>query len=297
VEDDAGHQSVLLESVLEWLRPRPGVAFSALDCTLDGGGHSLGLLERSSPDGQLTGLDADAEAIARAAERLAPFGSRVRLVQRNFRALGELGLEPVDAIIFDLGLSSLQLESSERGFAFRFDAPLDMRFDRATDGPTAAELLNRLAESELERIFREYGEERGARRLARFVVQRRPREPFARTTQLVQVVTQALGPQRGRIHPATRAFQALRIAVNDELGALEAGLDAAVMLLRPQGRLAVISFHSLEDRIVKWRMRSWAESELVRVLTRKPQQPTEDEVVRNPRARSAKLRVAERVAA
>jgi 16S rRNA (cytosine1402-N4)-methyltransferase len=296
VEDD-GHQSVLLEAVLEWLRPRPGVNFRALDCTLNGGGHTLGLLERSSPDGQVTGLDADPAAIARAAERLAPFAARVRLVQRNFRELGELGLEPVDAIVFDLGLSSLQLESSERGFAFRFDAPLDMRFDQASGGPTAAELLNRLPEADLERIFREYGEERAARRLARLVVQHRQREPFARTTALLQVVTQALGPQRGRIHPATRTFQALRIAVNDELAALEDGLDAAVELLRPAGRLAVISFHSLEDRIVKWRMRRWAEAGLVQVLTRKPQQPQDDEVRRNPRARSAKLRVAERVAA
>ena len=287
------HQSVMFDEVLEWLRPRPGVGFRAVDCTTNGGGHSYGLLERSAPDGELVGLDADPVALERAAERLAPFAGRFRLVNRNFRELGELALEPVDAIIFDLGLSSLQLESSGRGFAFRFDEPLDMRFDPAT-GPTAADLLNTLSEAELERIFREYGEERRARRLARVVVQRRERGRLERTGDLVAAVTQALGPARGRIHPATRVFQALRIAVNDELAALEAGLQAALRLLKPAGRLAAISFHSLEDRIVKWRFRGWAEAGLVEVLTRKPQAPSSEEIHQNPRARSAKLRVVER---
>jgi 16S rRNA (cytosine1402-N4)-methyltransferase len=168
-----------------------------------------------------------------------------------------------------------------------------MRFDPSADRPTAADLINTLPEADLEHVLRDYGEEYRARRLARAIVQRRP---LQRTGDLVTAVIAALGPARGRIHPATKTFQALRIAVNDELGALEAGLDAAVDLLKTDGRLAVISFHSLEDRIVKWRFRGWAEQGRVRVLTRRPMQPSADEVQRNPRARSAKLRVAEKVA-
>jgi 16S rRNA (cytosine1402-N4)-methyltransferase len=298
----SGHTTVLLEPVLNWLQPRGNVGFRALDATLGSGGHSFGLLERSSPDGQLVALDADAEAIERARPRLALFGERFTLLQRNFRELQdlqelqELQLAPVDAIVFDLGLSSVQLEASGRGFSFRFQEPLDMRFDARSGGPTAADLVNELPEAELERIFRDYGEERKSRRLAHLIAQRRNTVAYQRTDQLVETVIQAVGPQRGRIHPATRAFQALRIAVNDELTALELGLDAAVRLLRPGGRLAVISFHSLEDRIVKWRFRGWAESGLVRILTPRPLQPDEDEIRANPRARSAKLRVAERAA-
>ena len=292
------HTSVLLESVLEALRPRPGVGFQALDCTVGGGGHSFGLLERSAPDGRLVGLDADAGALAEASTRLAPFAGRFTLLNRNFRELADVAadLPPVDAIVFDLGLSSMQLESSGRGFSFRFDEPLDMRFDPNLDMPTAADLLNSLPEGELERILREYGEEPRARRLARTIVHRRAQRPFERTGDLVAAVTAALGPARGRIHPATRTFQALRIAVNDELEALEAGLDAALRLLKPGGRMAVISFQSLEDRIVKWRFRGWADAGLLQILTRKPQVPTLDEIRQNPRARSAKLRVAERTA-
>jgi 16S rRNA (cytosine1402-N4)-methyltransferase len=190
----------------------------------------------------------------------------------------------------------MQLESSGRGFSLRLDDPLDMRFDPQSDAPSAAELLNSLSETELERILREFGEEPRARRLARTILQRRERQAFGRTGDLVAAVTAALGPARGRIHPATRTFQALRIAVNDELQALESGLDGALGLLKPGGRIAVISFHSLEDRIVKWRFRGWAERGLVQVVTRKPLVPTQLEVRLNPRARSAKLRVAERVA-
>jgi 16S rRNA (cytosine1402-N4)-methyltransferase len=283
----------MLDEVLEALQPAGGIAFKALDCTLGAAGHAFWLLERSSPDGSLVGLDADPTALELARTRLAPFGDRVRLLQRNFGELGELELAPVNAIVFDLGLSSMQLDRGGRGFSFREDEPLDMRFDPDSDRPTAAELVNTLAEGELERVIREYGEEPRARRVAREAIRRRPLE---RTTDLVAAVTAALGPARGRIHPATRTFQAVRIAVNDELAALEAGLDAAVRLLATGGRLAVISFHSLEDRIVKWRMRGWADDGLVHVLTRKPLQATEAERSRNPRARSAKLRVAERLA-
>jgi 16S rRNA (cytosine1402-N4)-methyltransferase len=283
------HTSVLLEPVLEALRPRPGVGFRALDCTVGGGGHSYGLLERSAPDGRLVGLDADPGALEEASTRLAPFAGRFTLLNRNFSDLADVAadLEPFDAIVFDLGLSSMQLESSGRGFSFRFDEPLDMRFDPNPDLPTAADLLNSLPEGELERILREYGEEPRARRMARTIVQRRVPRPFERTGDLVAAVTAALGPARGRIHPATRTFQALRIAVNAELDALEAGLDAALRLLKPGGRLAVISFQSLEDRIVKWRFRGWADEGLVQILTRKPQVPTLVEVRLNPRARCA----------
>ena len=230
-----------------------------------------------------------------AAARLAPFGGRVTLLNRNFGDLAELDLEPVDAIVFDLGLSSMQLDSSGRGFSFRADEPLDMRFDPQAELATAAELLNTLPEADLERILREYGEEPRARRLARTIAQRRHDRPLQTTTDLVAAVSAALGPARGRIHPATRTFQALRIAVNDELQTLQAGLDAAVHLLQPHGRLAVISFHSLEDRVVKWRFRGYADDGLVRIVTRKPVTPTDEEARTNPRARSAKLRVVERL--
>jgi len=241
------------------------------------------------------GLDADPHALELAAARLAPFGGRFTLLNRNFGDLAELDLEAVDAIVFDLGLSSMQLESSGRGFSFRADEPLDMRFDPQAELATAAELLNTLPEADLERILREYGEEPRARRLVRTIAQRRHDRPLQTTTDLVAAVTAALGPARGRIHPATRTFQALRIAVNDELQALQAGLDAAVHLLRPHGRLAVISFHSLEDRVVKWRFRGYADDGLVRIVTRKPVTPTDEEARTNPRARSAKLRVVERL--
>ncbi len=290
------HSPVLSEPVLVALLPRGWVGFRAVDCTVGGGGHSFALLERSAPDGRLVGLDADPGALELAANRLAPFGRRVRLLNRNFGELAELDLEPVDGIVFDLGLSSMQLESSGRGFSFRNDEPLDMRFDPTTDTPTAADLLNSLPEGELERLLREYGEEPRARRVARTIVQRRVARPFRRTGDLVAAVIVALGPARGRIHPATRTFQAVRIAVNDELRSLETGLEAAVRLLKPGGRIAVISFHSLEDRIVKWRFRHWAEEGEPRltILTRKPLVPDTAEVRLNPRARSAKLRVAER---
>jgi 16S rRNA (cytosine1402-N4)-methyltransferase len=291
--DEPRHTGVMLEPVLEWLRPRPGVSFRALDCTVGAGGHSLGLLERSSPDGQLVGLDADPLALELARRRLARFAGRVTLLHGNFSELSKFPLDPAHAVVFDLGLSSMQLESSGRGFSFRGDEPLDMRFDPDSDRATAAELLNMLPETELERILREYGEEPRARRVARAIVQRRP---LAHTSDLVAAVTAALGPARGRSHPATRTFQAMRIAVNDELGALESGLEAAMNLLLPGGRVAVITFHSLEDRIVKWRFRAFAEHGRARILTRKPALPTEDEVRANPRARSAKLRVAERIA-
>jgi 16S rRNA (cytosine1402-N4)-methyltransferase len=286
------HTSVLLEEVLEALQPWPSVGYRALDATLGAGGHAAGLLERSSPDGFLIGLDADPTALEAARTHLSKFAGRFELRHANFRDLKELDIAPVNGIVLDLGLSSTQLEASGRGFSFRSDEPLDMRFDPQADTPTAANLLNELPEAELERIIKSFGEEPRARRLAKVIVQRRP---LRTTTDLVAAVTQALGPARGRIHPATRTFQALRIAVNDELEALEAGLAAAIELLKPRGRLAVISFHSLEDRIVKWRLRGWADQGRVQILTKKPIVPSHEEARANPRARSGKLRVAQRM--
>jgi 16S rRNA (cytosine1402-N4)-methyltransferase len=294
---DDTHVTVLSEPVLAALRPHGGAGFRALDCTVGAGGHSFDLLERSAPDGQLVGLDADPAALEVAANRLALFGDRCLLLNRNFGELGDLDIAPVDAIVFDLGLSSMQLESSGRGFSFRQDEPLDMRFDPSASGtPTAADLLNSLPEGELERLLHDYGEEPRARRVARSIVYRRVARPLTRTSDLVAAVIAALGPARGRIHPATRTFQAMRIAVNDELRTLEIGLEVAIQLLAPGGRMAVISFHSLEDRIVKWRFRHWAEAgnPKLTILTRKPLVPDAAEMRRNPRARSAKLRVAER---
>lgn len=297
------HTPVLLDEVVRFLVPdSTRTEWTGIDCTTNGGGHSAALLVATSPFGRMLCLDADPAALRVARARLAPFLSRYVLVNRNFRDLGllaaEQGLMGADAVLFDLGLSSAQLDLSGRGFSFRFDEPLDMRF--GTGGPTAAHLLNDLPEADLERVFREYGEEPRARRVASVVGKRRQSARLERTGDLVAAVIAALGPARGRIHPATRVFQGLRIAVNDELGALEEGLSAAVQVLKPGGRLAVISFHSLEDRIVKWRLRGWADSAaqgapLVRILTKKPVRPTEAETAQNPRARSAKLRVAERL--
>jgi 16S rRNA (cytosine1402-N4)-methyltransferase len=303
------HESVLFDEVLAFLAPRAGERY--IDCTVNGGGHAAGILERSSSDGRLLGLDADEAALARARQRLAGYGDRVRLCHANFRELAgcarDAAFGPVDGVLFDLGLSSDTLEATGRGFSFRRDEPLDMRFD-PTDGPTAAALLADSAEAELRAILQRYGEEPAAGRLARALVRARERAPLRTTRDLVGVVERVLGPPRGRTHPATRTFQALRIAVNDELGSLQAALGQAVDLLAPGGRLVVIAFHSLEDRIVKQLLRAESGGECrcppglpvcvcqraprLELRTRKPVVPSAAEVARNPRARSAKLRAA-----
>jgi 16S rRNA (cytosine1402-N4)-methyltransferase len=296
------HVPVLLQEVVDWLVPNPSRftlhASLFIDCTLGGGGHAEALLAASGPDGRLLGLDADSGAIAVASERLAPFGSRAVLVNANFRELAGLAeahhFHAVDGIVIDLGLSSRQLEGSGRGFTFRHDEPLDMRFD-ARGGETAADILNRADERELADLLYTYGEEHRSRRIARAIVWRRRRAPFATTGDLVRAVESAVGPRRGRINPATKTFQALRIAVNDELEALDAVLPAAASLLAPGGRLAVISFHSLEDRRVKQFFQAGGtEAAPLQALTRRPVTAGERELQANPRARSAKLRVAER---
>jgi 16S rRNA (cytosine1402-N4)-methyltransferase len=303
-----GHVPVLYDAVLATLALDPGA--HVIDGTLGGAGHALGLLQVTAPDGLLLGLDRDPEAISRARERLARLSERTLLVQSSFRELKAVALEhncpPADGVLLDLGVSSYQLASPERGFSFVKVGPLDMRFD-PSQGPSAADLVNSLPAEELAEILYRFGEERQSRRIARAIVAARP---FQTTRQLAEVIAGAVGRRGGRIHPATKSFQALRIAVNDELGALEEVLPQALELLRPGGRLAVISFHSLEDRLVKRFFRRQAQDcicppELVvctcehravlRIITRKPVQPDEAEIAQNRRARSARLRVAEKL--
>ncbi len=305
---DAVHIPVLLQETLTFLQVRPGGTY--IDATVGGGGHAEAILSASAPDGRLLGLDLDPDALEVARERLTPFGERAVLRQGSFAQLAALAADfaPVDGILFDLGLSSLQLADPARGFSFSYSGPLDMRFDPDAGGPTAADLVNGLSVEELAQILYQYGEERQARRIAEAIVAARPLET---TEQLAEVVVAAVGRRRGRIHPATRTFQALRIAVNDELSVLQVALPQAVDLLRPGGRLVVISFHSLEDRIVKRFLRQESKDCIcppeapvctcehrarLRVLTRKPVRPDPEEVARNPRARSARLRAAERLA-
>jgi 16S rRNA (cytosine1402-N4)-methyltransferase len=306
----------MLRECLEFLAPAPGA--TVVDATLGLGGHSLELLRGVGPEGTVIGLDRDPEALRRATERLqtacAEWGwprCPLRTAHTDFRdfgaALDELGVGEIQGALFDLGVSSMQLDLPDRGFSFRASGPLDMRMNPDA-GETAADLVNTLPEEELARILWEYGEERYSRRIARRILERRP---LTTTKELEDAVWGAYPPQerRGRLHPATRTFQALRIAVNDELAALEPAVTAAVERMTTGGRVVVMSYHSLEDRIIKrafeflsGRCRCPVEvpicqcgtRELVRVLTRKPVQPSEEEVETNPRARSARLRVAER---
>jgi 16S rRNA (cytosine1402-N4)-methyltransferase len=306
------HTPVLLREVVEQLQPRRGGLY--VDGTVGGGEHAAGLLRASSPDGQLIGLDWDDEAIQQARERLGEFKGRVRLVRTNFaeleRVLMSLDVAAVDGVLFDLGVSARQFDEPTRGFSFMRPGPLDMRMDRQRP-TTARDILLTAPEPELARIFFEYGEERRARAIARGVIRERERGgQFATTTDLAQLVGRVLGPKRGKTHPATRVFQALRIAVNHELESLPTGLMAAVRALRSGGRLVVISFHSLEDRIVKTFFREQSAGcicptglpvcrcgrrKVLRVVTRRPVVPSTEETAANPRSRSAKLRVAEKI--
>jgi 16S rRNA (cytosine1402-N4)-methyltransferase len=311
-----GHLPVLAEEVVTMLAPAPGSL--QIDATLGGGGHTERILEASSPDGRLLGLDADGAAIARTRERLKRFGDRAVLRQANFRDLGtvapEEGFGQVDGLLFDLGLSSYQLADEERGFSFRTTGRLDMRFDTSRGVP-AADLLATLDADGLADLFKRFGEEPFAGRIARAIVHQRANGPIETADQLAQLVEQVVpGTPRGRrrIHPATRVFQALRIAVNAELDALEEALASGMDLLRPGGRLVVLSYHSLEDRIVKRfiaaeRKGCTCPPELpVCVCGRNPRlrrvgppsiTPSAAEVAANPRSRSARLRAAERLAA
>jgi len=285
--------------VLVGLNCRPGCLY--VDGTVGEGGHAAAILDRTAPDGELWGMDQDPAVLAVAARRLAHYTSRFSLFHRSYAQLGEVlkmaGVRGIAGILLDLGLSSYQLQQSHRGFSFMGDEPLDMRFNPQSDAPTAAQLLNHATPATLEKIFRDYGEEPRAQRLARLVVQARRQAPFRTTRQLVTVIQQAQGPggRRGRINPATRVFQALRIAVNRELEQLAAFLDQAPGWLLPGGRLVVISYHSLEDRQVKQRLAALEKAGVMRRFTKKPLTPTPAEVRANPRSRSAKLRVAEKL--
>ena len=311
--EDFHHISVMPDEVLSALSPHAGGIY--VDGTLGGAGHAGLILTASAPDGMLIGFDRDAEAIAVAKERLSPFGDRVRLFQRNFASiaasLSEIGVAEIDGFVLDLGVSSHQLDREERGFSFMHDAPLDMRMDRSS-GPSAADLVNTLAEEELFRIISQYGEERWAKRVASFIVKARDEKPIETTLELVDVIKGAIPKAKweDRLHPATRTFQGLRIAVNEELKSLEDGLVDLLKLLRKGGRGAVISFHSLEDRIVKEGFRSAATGctcpkdlpgcvcgrvPQFKVVTRKPLRAGEGEVTANPRSRSARLRVVEKI--
>ena len=307
------HRPVLLTEVVEQLAPRPGAVF--VDGTLGLGGHASDLLAAIQPGGRLYGIDRDPRALALASERLSEYGEAFVPLRGDHADLEALlaghGVFAVDGILLDLGVSSMQLDDPERGFSFRKDGPLDMRMD--PDGPTtAADLLASESEDELRRILKTYGEERAARAIARAIVRLRKKSPLTRTTELARLVEKVLGPaaRRFRIHPATRTFQALRVAVNQEVVALEQLVGDAVSLLRRSGRLAVIAYHSLEDRAIKHTYRTLAarctcpprlprcacgKENLIRVVTRKPVRPGTDEIERNTRARSARLRVAERL--
>ncbi|MGH2720051.1 MAG: 16S rRNA (cytosine(1402)-N(4))-methyltransferase RsmH [Actinomycetota bacterium] len=309
------HEPVLPEEVLRWLSPALGPGLTLVDCTSGGAGHARALL-RALDGLRLIGLDRDAAAIAAATERLRPFGDRVRLVRSDFSALTDvlerLGVEAPAGVLYDLGVSSPQLDHAERGFRYRGDAPLDMRMDRSQP-LTAADVVNGYDERRLARVIGTLGEERFAGRIARAIVRRRAERPFSGTEDLAAVVRDAIpaATRRTGPHPARRTFQAIRIEVNGELDALRASLPAAIGALRPTGRVAVISYHSLEDRIVK---RTFADAARgcrcppdvpvcvcgripeVRLLTRRPVRPGPEEIAANPRADSARLRVAEKLA-
>ncbi|MCJ7522681.1 MAG: 16S rRNA (cytosine(1402)-N(4))-methyltransferase RsmH [Dehalococcoidia bacterium] len=301
-----GHEPVMLEECISALQVQRGGRY--IDCTVGGGGHAAAILEESSPGGRLIGIDADPHAIRVARGKLKPYGKDAILVNENFKYLENIctrhGFSPVNGVLFDLGMSSLQLEGAGRGFSFRQDSPLDMRFSDRQD-LTAADVVNTYPEVELAQLLHRYGEEQRNRQIARCIVERRPLET---TQELARVVEQAVGGTRGRIHPATKTFQALRIAVNHELENLELALEQAVNLLGNGGRIVVISFHSLEDRLVKGFFRREAQwcicppgmpacicghTPRLKVLSKKVFRPSPVEVQTNPRSRSARMRVAE----
>lgn len=297
MEDASIHIAVMVREAIQALRPHAGGLY--VDGTLGGATHTEEILKVSGPDGRVLSLDVDPVALERARTTLRSYGARWMGAEGNFRRMDELamreGFVPCDGILLDLGLSSDELADPSRGLSFQVDGPLDMRLGSASndDGLTAAEIVNTWRRDELEELIRDYGEERYARAIAEMIVTRRKGQSFDRTLDLANAIKAALprGYERGRIHPATRTFQALRMAVNDEIGALKEALAAAQRILRPGGRLAVITFHSLEDRVVKL---AFKEAEDLDIVTKKPLVPTEEELTHNPRSRSAKLRVAEK---
>ncbi len=307
------HETVLLHETVSLVLPRAEGRY--IDCTLGGAGHSELLLQESSPSGKLLALDQDEIALNHAKSKLSQYGNRVVFVHTNFRNVFDVatncGFANVDGIVFDLGVSSPQFDEAERGFSYRMDAPLDMRMDR-TSSISAANLVQDLEESELTSIFYRYGEEKFSRRIAKAIIKQRNLRPILTTTELADIVKEAIPAAARRTggHPAKRVFQALRIAVNDELGSLEEAVHGAFKLLKPGGRMAVITFHSLEDRIVKHTFNEWTKGCVCppdfpvcrcnqkpkgKLIARKPVIPSDTEVSINPRARSAKLRVIEKL--
>jgi 16S rRNA (cytosine1402-N4)-methyltransferase len=296
--DNPVHVSVMHREVMEFLRPSPGGCF--LDGTLGLGGHAASIAEAIGPQGHLIGLDRDENSLELAKARLSGFKGRLDLVQSDFRdfdaVLKQLGVKELDGMLLDLGISSFQMDNPARGFSFRLEGPLDMRMDQ-NGFVSAYELVNSLGEEELAKIIFNFGEERYSRRIARMIVQYRATKPVETTHELEEIIFKAVPAsyRHMRIHPATRTFQAIRIAVNRELESLKIVLDKAVDHLKVGGRIAVISFHSLEDRIVKEKFRNLSKEEQVSLLMKKPLMPGDEEIQANPRSRSARLRVAERV--
>lgn len=310
------HEPVLLEKVLDYLDPQPNQNF--IDCTLGGGGHAEAILEEIKPRGKLLGIEWDPNTLKLTQEILKKFQDRLVLINDNFKNLNKIVnvqkfLDPINGVLFDLGLSSWQLQDPSKGFSFRLDSPLDMRFNPESSTLTAADILNKWPQENLTQILKEYGEERLARRIAKKIIEVRQKQKFKKTSDLVQIVLSIYPnyPKRNfRIHPATKTFQALRIAVNKELDNLKEALPQALKILKPGGRLAIISFHSLEDRIVKQFFLRESKDCLcpsqipkcvcqhkaqLEILTPKPLRPSLVEIERNPRSRSAKLRIAQKI--
>ena len=299
MEEERVHTPVMLAEILEYLNPQPGQVI--VDATLGMGGHSLEIVKRLSPGGKLIGIDRDEESLVRARALLGGYGAAVESACGNFSdmdlILKNLNVESIDGIVMDLGVSSFQLKDAQRGFSFQSEGPLDMRFDR-NSYISAYDLVNNLNEEELSNLLWTFGEERWHNRIARHLVFERQKHPIATTQDLSDIVIRAI-PGRfrhmhHRIHPATRTFQAVRIAVNRELESLETALQKAIKLLRKEGRICVISFHSLEDRIVKLAFRHGAAEGMLKIITPKPLTPTYTEIKENPPSRSSKLRVAEK---
>ncbi|MFD2170828.1 16S rRNA (cytosine(1402)-N(4))-methyltransferase RsmH [Tumebacillus lipolyticus] len=307
------HVSVFANEAVEALQPKPNHIY--VDCTLGGAGHSGRILQTSSPTGRLIAIDQDLTAIANAEKVLAPYGDRFTIVHSNFRRLEEIvqeqGLSGVDGVLFDLGVSSPQLDEGERGFSYQHDAPLDMRMDK-TQPFTAHDLVNSYSQDELSKILFEYAEEKWSKRIAEFIVRERAKGSIETTGQLVEIIKAAIpaGARREGPHPAKRTFQAIRIAVNDELNVFAEAIQQAIRVLNPGGRVAIITFHSLEDRIAKLALQDAAKGCIcppqlpicqcnnepkVKLVSRKPILPSEEELAHNPRARSAKLRIAEKL--
>ena len=307
------HDPVMLREVIDGLNVKENGTY--IDATVGGAGHSIEIAKLLNADGLLIGIDQDPEALKAAAKRLSGFECSVKLVSSNFSDIADVvdhvGAEHVDGILMDIGVSSYQLDESSRGFTYREDVPLDMRMNPSVE-ITAAYIVNKEPEDKLCQIIGQYGEERWAARIAKFICERRKEGPIATTGELVDIIRAAVpkGARQEGIHPARRTFQALRIAVNDELGSLERGIKGAVKVLGSEGRLAILSYHSLEDRIVKQAYRQMEEpctcprempvcicglKPVIRVITRKPELPSDAEIERNPRARSAKLRIAQKL--